>query len=106
MTQERTLNIDNLLSRREFLKDLGLAGTLALVAFTGGCEQIIENRPTRKNIDNLGPGDPMVVAYKAAVSAMKSLYTTSPADPRNWVNQALIHNNHCPHGNWYFLPWH
>jgi tyrosinase len=48
----------------------------------------------------------MVVAYKAAVSAMKSLYTTSPADPRNWVNQALIHNNHCPHGNWYFLPWH
>jgi tyrosinase len=109
MSQKQSPNFDNLLSRREFIKDMGLAGTVALLAFTGGCEQIIEiieNRPMRKNIDNLGPSDPMVVAYKAAVTAMKNLYTTNPTDQRNWVNQALIHNNHCPHGNWYFLPWH
>src|SRR5271165_4867410 len=100
MSAERSLSFDNLLSRREFVKDLGLAGTFALLAFTGGCEEIIEiieNRPMRKNVDNLGPSDPMVVAYKAAVTAMKALYTTKPADQRNWVNQALIHNNHCPH---------
>jgi tyrosinase len=109
MSAERSLSFDNLLCRREFLKDLGLAGAVALLAVTGGCEQIIEiieNRPTRKNIDNLGPSDPMIVAYKAAITAMKTLYTTNPTDQRNWVNQALIHNNHCPHGNWYFLPWH
>lgn len=109
MSGKQILNFDNLLSRREFLKDLGLAGTFVLLAYTGGCEElieIIENRPTRKNIDNLAASDPAVVSYKAAVTAMKALYTTAPSDQRNWVNQALIHNNHCPHGNWYFLPWH
>jgi len=28
------------------------------------------------------------------------------SDRRNWQNQALIHQNFCPHGNWLFLPWH
>ena len=28
------------------------------------------------------------------------------ADGRSWNKQALIHNNHCTHGNWWFLPWH
>lgn len=109
MSEKQILNFDNFLSRREFMKDLGLAGTFALLAFTGGCEQlieVIENRPTRRNIDNLRSDDPMVVAYKTAITAMKNLYQSSPGDQRNWVNQALIHNNHCPHGNWYFLPWH
>src|SRR5258708_26465989 len=28
------------------------------------------------------------------------------SDHRNWTNQASIHNNHCPHTNWWLLPWH
>ncbi|WP_159460550.1 tyrosinase family protein [Calothrix rhizosoleniae] len=28
------------------------------------------------------------------------------SDPRNWEQQARIHQRYCPHGNWYFLPWH
>ncbi len=103
------MTVEDLFSRREFLKDLGLAGTVVLLASTGGCEQliqIIENRPTRRNIDSMGPNDPMVVGYKAAVTAMKGLTSSDPTDMRGWTNQALIHNNHCPHGNWYFLPWH
>jgi len=28
------------------------------------------------------------------------------SDGRNWTKQAEIHNNHCTHGNWWFLPWH
>lgn len=28
------------------------------------------------------------------------------SDRRSWQNQALIHQNFCPHGNWLFLPWH
>jgi tyrosinase len=28
------------------------------------------------------------------------------SDPRNWVRQAQIHRDNCPHGNWFFLPWH
>jgi tyrosinase len=103
------MKFDDLLSRRDFVKGLGLAGTFVVLAYTGGCEQlieIIENRPTRRNIGNMTATDPTVVSYKAAVTAMKNLFATSPADQRNWINQALIHNNHCPHGNWYFLPWH
>jgi hypothetical protein len=34
---------------------------------------------------------------------MKSL----PAnDPLNYHNQAQVHPDSCPHGNWYWLPWH
>jgi hypothetical protein len=29
-----------------------------------------------------------------------------PSDPRNWYRIALIHTLDCPHGNWWFLPWH
>ena len=42
-------------------------------------------------------------ALRRAVARMKSL---PPADPRNWERFAEIHGNSCPHGNWYFLPWH
>jgi len=29
-----------------------------------------------------------------------------PSDPRNWYRQAFVHLLDCPHGNWWFLPWH
>lgn len=80
---------------------LGLAG-LPL----GGCEswlQKIRNRPMRRDLATLAPNDPIIDAYKAAVAAMKAL---PASDPRNWSRQADIHLNFCPHGNWYFLPWH
>lgn len=41
--------------------------------------------------------------YKRAVRAMLQL---PPTDPRNWYRQAIIHLIDCPHGNWWFLPWH
>ncbi|MEM7534916.1 MAG: tyrosinase family protein [Chloroflexota bacterium] len=41
--------------------------------------------------------------YREAVKRMKSLPSR---DRRNWLNQANIHKDYCPHGNWYFLPWH
>lgn len=47
--------------------------------------------------------DPDLEAYRQAVAAMRAL---PAADPRHWTRQAEIHRNFCPHGNWYFLPWH
>src|SRR5579875_1110269 len=92
-------------NRREFLKMAVLgAGWLTF----GGCSfesclQQIANRPIRKDVNTLAANDPIIQAYKSAVSQMKAL----PAGvPRNWINQANIHANHCPHGNWFFLPWH
>ena len=91
------------LGRRELLAS---AGVLGLTLATGGCEQLLEaiaNRPTRRNIANLAPNDPILQNYRAAISAMKALPNS---DQRNWMNQADIHFNHCSHGNWFILPWH
>jgi tyrosinase len=57
----------------------------------------------RENVAGMGTNHPTLASYRAAVQQMKSL---PQSDPRNWVRQAQIHQNNCPHGNWYFLPWH
>jgi tyrosinase len=90
-------------SRREFLQATGIAST---ALFMGGCESCrdqIENRPIRRNIANLAANDPIIQAFKDGVQAMKNL---PASDPRSWTAQANIHFDHCPHGNWWFLPWH
>ena len=97
---------DDPVSRREFLKKASAFGMMGAGFWLGGCEgcqQQIANRPTRRNIANLATNDPVIEAYKSAISAMKALPSS---DPRNWTNQASIHLNHCPHQNWWFLPWH
>lgn len=45
----------------------------------------------------------MLKSYAKAVNAMLAL---PPEDPRNWYRQAIVHTLDCPHGNWWFLPWH
>jgi len=57
----------------------------------------------RENVANMDSSHPMLRSYADAVQMMKDLPTS---DPRNWERQAEIHQNFCPHGNWYFLPWH
>lgn len=95
------------IDRRDSLKILGgsVAGLYTL-GLLGGCESLnqqIKNRPTRRNIATLANNDPTVQAYRDAVSQMKAL---PMSDRRNWTRQAQIHQDFCPHGNWYFLPWH
>jgi tyrosinase len=57
----------------------------------------------RRSIGSMALNDPALESYRKAVKAMKAL---PASDPRSWVAQANIHQNFCPHGNWYFLPWH
>ncbi|MDO8877952.1 MAG: tyrosinase family protein [Pseudolabrys sp.] len=57
----------------------------------------------RRSIGAMPLNDPVLDSYRKAVDAMKRL---PASDPRNWTKQAQIHLNFCPHGNWYFLPWH
>jgi tyrosinase len=93
----------SLLSRRDLLKS---SSALAVMIATGGCDKIldeIKNRPTRRNISNLAANDPIIQSYQSAITQMKALPIS---DARNWTRQAQIHNDHCPHKNWYFLPWH
>jgi tyrosinase len=89
--------------RRELLASVG---ALSIALATGGCEQLLRefaNRPTRRNIANLAPNDPVLQTYRAAISAMQAL---PASDQRNWTNQANIHFDHCSHQNWFLLPWH
>ena len=58
---------------------------------------------TRRSVRGMNANDPDLAAYRRGVAAMMGL---PPSDPRNWTRFADIHRNFCPHGNWYFLPWH
>jgi tyrosinase len=102
------------LSRRRFLQ-VGAAGSL--IGLAKKCNpppkseidrirQILMNsaaRPRRKDISTLTDTSPDIVSFRDAVTAMKALPSS---DCRNWDSQAKIHDSFCPHGNWYFLPWH
>ena len=50
------------------------------------------------------PGAPaMLASYATAITRLLAL---PPTDPRNFYRNAFIHTLDCPHGNWWFLPWH
>lgn len=94
------------ISRRVFLQ-LTAAGALA--SLLPGCQvfqailDAIRNRRVRKDISTLSASDPDLVTFKSAIAMMKALPS---GNTRNWLSQANIHANFCPHGNWLFLPWH
>ena len=92
------------LDRREafLLSSAGLTWTLAL----GGCDKIFEkikNRPMRRDVSGLASNDPILQTYREGIAAMRAL---GAGDRRNWRTFAAVHQNSCPHGNWFFLPWH
>ena len=57
----------------------------------------------RWNISDPNCPPRVLYSYKKAIRAMLAL---PPTDPRNWYRYTLIHTLDCPHGNWWFLPWH
>jgi tyrosinase len=88
-----------MLSRRAFL-----AGSSALTIAGSRIEVRAQGAVgTRRSVRGMSMSDPDLSAYARAVAAMKAL---PPSDPRNWNRFAAVHANFCPHGNWYFLPWH
>jgi tyrosinase len=91
------------LSRRTILTHGAALAAAATLPSTEASAATVQ----RPNVSSLAPNHPILVSYRTAINAMKQL----PAnDPRNWTKQAQIHNGNnvvrCPHGNWYFLPWH
>jgi tyrosinase len=90
----------NTVSRRKFLGTAtAAAAALAvrpLFAQTGSVK-------VRRNVNDLQDNDPLILSYKKAVQVMQG---RPASDPTSWTAQASIHQNFCPHGNWFFLPWH
>ncbi|TGY89015.1 hypothetical protein E5163_07745 [Marinicauda algicola] len=93
-------------NRRSLILSGAALSAMAGTSLLGGCESLlqkIQNRPTRRGTQSLSSTDPVWSVYRAAVSAMQA---RQAGDARNWTEQARIHLDHCPHGNWFFLPWH
>src|SRR6476659_4935260 len=67
----------------------------------------------RVDVWSLGPKNPIITYYAAAIAAMKKKPAT---DVTSWTYQAAIHGtnaagsspkwNECRHGSWYFVSWH
>lgn len=96
------------LTRRQLGVLAGLigAGGIGLACTQATIDALIEqiqNRPVRRNVNNMAANHPVLVSYAAAIEAMQALPTS---DPRNWTRQMQIHADHCRHSNWLFLPWH
>lgn len=95
------------LDRRVFM--IGAGGALAGAVSPGKVfaqatgantkPRLAERRP----VGAMQPDDPTLASYRLAVERMKAL---PASDPRNWNRIAQIHVDFCPHGNWFFLPWH
>lgn len=107
-------------NRREFIKQVGLAGAGAMIlpacapgsvptpapsppATPTGTPTVQPGLHVRKNIASLDASAGALDALRAGVAAMKA---RPESDPKSWAAQANIHLNFCPHGNWFFLPWH
>ena len=103
-------------TRRMFIKQAGLVSGFTLLG-SSGCTTGQTNSPNqpsptptglkiRPNVTSLNSNHPVLEAYRAAVLKMREWSAQNPNDPRGWTAQANIHQNFCPHGNWFFLPWH
>ncbi|HEV7778857.1 MAG TPA: tyrosinase family protein [Luteibacter sp.] len=100
------------ISRRRFVGASSLAVAACVVspvilksrdARAGRNEQTVDARFLRRDVTRPDLPASVIDTYRTAVTAMLRL---PPEDPRNWYRQALVHLLDCPHGNWWFLPWH
>lgn len=89
--------------RRTVLKTAGFALGAAMLPLGGMARAQARPQPFRRYNVSGKHGARMLKSYARAVRAMLAL---PPEDPRNWYRQAIIHTLDCPHGNWWFLPWH
>ena len=87
-------------SRRQFLGTTVAAGAAAVLA--GRARAQGTAKYTRYNATS-PQGGAMLESYAVAIGKMLAL---PPTDARNWFRNALIHTLDCPHGNWWFFPWH
>jgi tyrosinase len=94
-------------TRRTVMKRVGatIVGVAAVtqLSFATSFAACQHGMRTRRNINDAKFGKAAADSYREAVGKLKAL---GSSDSRNWLNLSDIHKNYCPHGNWYFLPWH
>jgi tyrosinase len=98
-------------TRRNVLLQGCVIGAGLIAAETPGIVALAQAQqpPERRSLSGLAWNDPIVATYRDGVAQMKA---KPDNDPLSWVALAQIHGldpntyHFCPHGNWYFLPWH
>jgi tyrosinase len=97
------------ISRRNVMLQGCVIGAGVMAANVPGIVAFAQAQPKlRRSLLGMPLNDPIISAWRDAVRMLKE--PTRPA-PINWTSLANIHGttagfNQCPHGNWYFLPWH
>ena len=97
------------ISRRNVMLQGCVIAAVVIAANVPGIVAFAQAQPKlRRSLLGMPLNDPIISAWRDAVRMLKE--PTRPA-PINWTSLANIHGtasgfNQCPHGNWYFLPWH
>ena len=98
-------------SRRTILKATLAAGAASVFSgVLGGLSAVAQTAPrVRRSLHGMALNDPDLSAYRDFVGIMLS---RNQNDPVSWLQYSLMHGTYngnyryCPHGDWYFLPWH
>jgi tyrosinase len=94
------------LARRTALKVMSVG---AITAFTGRVSLAQQAPRVRRTLTGMSPDDPDLSAYRDFVEIMQG---KDQSQPLSWLGFSKQHGNQlggykfCPHGDWYFLPWH
>lgn len=99
-------------TRRTVLKATLAAGAASVFSgVLGGMgAALAQNAPrVRRSLHGMALDDPDLSAYREFVRIMQAQDQTKPV---SWLQYSLMHGRYgggyryCPHGDWYFLPWH
>lgn len=99
--------MDKKQSRRIFCRDAAILCSAPLwinSILPSSNRPVIELR-IRRDV-SLPAGAKDLQLYRKAVAVLKQRGRQNPNDPTGWQQLAQIHNQFCPHRNWFFLPWH
>ncbi|UXI69014.1 tyrosinase family protein [Tahibacter amnicola] len=98
-------------TRRTVLKTMLTSGVA--VAFCGSLDGLAafvkSTLRVRRSLHGMALDDPDLDAYRSFVGTMQGYDQTKPV---SWLGYSLQHGEYdgdykyCPHGDWYFLPWH
>ncbi len=98
-------------TRRTVLKAILTAGAAQVfIGKLGGLSAFAQaGLPVRRSLHGMALDDPDLDAYRTFVGTMLAKDQSKPA---SWLGFSLQHGTYgggykyCPHGDWYFLPWH
>ncbi|MGE0409254.1 MAG: tyrosinase family protein [Amphiplicatus sp.] len=92
-----------MISRRDFVNGAAAATVAMTAAGAGPARGQSPMLRIRRNASKLDSGHKIFKDYALAV---KRLHALPADDPRHWRRLAIIHADHCPHGEEDFFHWH